>query len=61
MTNWHLISVPNEWTECERYGNAIIATRGGWFKGFAVRYETLSGLSRQECRRFIDNAIAQKL
>ncbi|MEQ6332925.1 hypothetical protein [Sphingobium sp. MK2] len=60
-TNWHLIAVPQEYVECERYGNAVIATRLGLYKGFGVHYETSSRETRAEVRRLIDDAMAEKL
>lgn len=61
MTNWHLISVPSGWTECERYGNAIIAVKDGQYCGFAVRYATYMHETRADVRRAIDQALAEKL
>jgi len=61
MINSHLISVPSKFTECERYGNAIIATYEGSYVGFSVRYETKRYPDRASCRRAIDEAIAERL
>ena len=61
MTNWHLISLPHGWTECERYGNAIIAERDGRYCGFAVRYDTRKCDTIATCRTLIDNCINEGL
>jgi len=61
MANWHMISVPARFTECERYGNAVIAIYEGRYTGFAQRYDTRTYGTRAECRKAIDAAIAEKL